>query len=233
MTRSERLLYLIDLLRKHRTPVTAETLADYFDVSVRTIYRDIDTLKQQGAEIYGEAGMGFILKHDFLLPPLMLNANEIEALVFGLRSVMCLKDCELADHAESIYAKVKAVLPNELQSELSEQSLYPVKKQTYAEGELQHITLIRQALRASKKLTLRYTDSNDTQSERTIWPVALGYWGDIRMLAAWCELRHDFRNFRTDRIQHLSIGKPFPTPKNLLLRRWEESEGITLQSFDH
>lgn len=233
MTRSERLLHLVDLLRKHRTPVTAETLADYFNVSVRTIYRDIDTLNQQGAEIQGEAGIGFVLKRDFLLPPLMLNADEIEALVFGLRSVMCLQDCELADHAESIYAKVKAVLPNELQSELSEQSLYPVKKQTYAEGELQHITLIRQALRASKKLTLQYTDANGTVSERIIWPVALGYMQDVQLLAAWCELRHDFRNFRTDRIQHLTLSEPIPTPKTLLLRRWEDSEGITLQSFDH
>lgn len=232
MTRSERLLHLVDLLRKHRTPVTAETLADYFNVSVRTIYRDIDTLNLQGADIQGEAGIGFVLKHDFLLPPLMLNADEIEALVFGLRWVMRLNDYELSDYAESIFSKVKAVLPDAIKPELDEQALYPVNTQTYVDGELQHIATIRKALKTSQKLTLQYTDANDTLTERIIWPVALGYMQDVRLLASWCELRHDFRNFRTDRIQRVTIGEPFPTPKHILLQRWQQSEGIKLQSFN-
>ena len=200
MLRTNRLLSLLQHLRQSRQAVTAQELAGVFGVSLRTIYRDIETLRQQGADIRGEAGIGFILhKTDFLLPPLMFNEDEIEALVFGVRSVIVQGDGALASAARSLLGKIHDALPPKWSARLATQALYPLsgkENSGYSASELQTLAQIRHALREQHKLHFRYTDASGHGSERTVWPLAIGYFEDSRLLAAWCELRQDFRHFR-------------------------------------
>ncbi|MDO4776493.1 MAG: YafY family protein [Cardiobacteriaceae bacterium] len=232
MLRTQRLLTLLQSLRQKRHPVTAHALADELGVSPRTIYRDIDTLRQQGADIRGEAGLGFILQHDFLLPPLTFSEYEIEALVLGMRWVARRAESELAASAKSVLGKINAVLPPALAASLQNQALYPVGSHDYPDSESANLALIRQALREEKRVLLVYCDVNGTPSQRAVWPLAIGYFDSCRLLVAWCELRDDFRHFRTDRIQGAQSGAPFPVPRRILLERWQQQEGIDLSLFD-
>lgn len=233
MTRSERLLNLLQLLRNHRLPVTADTLAETLSVSVRTVYRDIETLCRQGADIRGEAGVGFILHKDFLLPPLSFNANEIEALVLGMRWVLAYTDNALAQDAKSVLAKVQAVLPENMADLLDSQALFPVRDHAeYGEHEQHVLNTIRAAIRSNRKLEFDYTDAENRPSRRTVWPFSIGYFDDARLVSAWCELRQDFRHFRSDRIGKAVIGDIYPTPRMLLLDEWRRREGIDLHPFD-
>ncbi|KPN73337.1 YafY family protein [Neisseria sp. 74A18] len=233
MTRSERLLNLLQLLRNHRLPVTADTLAETLSVSVRTVYRDIETLCRQGADIRGEAGVGFILHKDFLLPPLSFNANEIEALVLGMRWVLAYTDNALAQDAKSVLAKVQAVLPENMADLLDSQALFPVRDHAeYGEHEQHVLNTIRAAIRSNRKLEFDYTDAENRPSRRTVWPFSIGYFDDARLVSAWCELRQDYRHFRSDRIGKAVIGDIYPTPRMLLLDEWRRREGIDLHPFD-
>ncbi|SUA44284.1 HTH domain [Neisseria zoodegmatis] len=233
MTRSERLLNLLQLLRNHRLPVTADTLAETLSVSVRTVYRDIETLCRQGADIRGEAGVGFILHKDFLLPPLSFNANEIEALVLGMRWVLAYTDNALAQDAKSVLAKVQAVLPENMADLLDSQALFPVRDHAeYGEHEQYVLNTVRAAIRSNRKLEFDYTDAENRPSRRTVWPFSIGYFDDARLVSAWCELRQDYRHFRSDRIGKAVIGDIYPTPRMLLLDEWRRREGIDLHPFD-
>ena len=232
MTRSERLLNLLQLLRNHRLPVTAETLAATLSVSVRTVYRDIETLCRQGADIRGEAGVGFILHKDFLLPPLSFNENEIEALVLGMRWVLTHTDGTLAQDAQSVLAKVQAVLPENMADVLDNQALFPVGGSTeYSEHEQFVLNTVRAAIRSNRKLEFSYTDAKGRSSRRTVWPFSIGYFDNARLLSAWCELRQDFRHFRPDRMADAVIGGIYPTPRMVLLDEWRRQEDIDLNPF--
>lgn len=233
MTRSERLLNLLQLLRNHRLPVTADTLAETLSVSVRTVYRDIETLCRQGADIRGEAGVGFILHKDFLLPPLSFSANEIEALVLGMRWVLAYTDNALAQDAKSVLAKVQAVLPENMADLLDSQALFPVRDHAeYGEHEQHVLNTVRAAIRSNRKLEFDYTDAENRPSRRTVWPFSIGYFDNARLVSVWCELRQDFRHFRSDRIGKAVIGDIYPTPRMLLLDEWRRREGIDLHPFD-
>ena len=232
MLRTNRLLSLLQHLRQSRQAITAQELAGVFGVSLRTIYRDIETLRQQGADIRGEAGIGFILhKTDFLLPPLMFNEDEIEALVFGVRSVIVQGDGTLVSAARSLLGKIHDALPPKWSARLATQALYPLsgkENSGYSASELQVLAQIRHALREQHKLHFRYTDASGHSSERTVWPLAIGYFEDSRLLAAWCELRQDFRHFRCDRIQDAKTGEAYPRPQALLLKQWQAQEKVDL-----
>lgn len=232
MPRTKRLLTLLQHLRQSRLPITAQALADSMHVSLRTIYRDINTLRSQGADIRGEAGIGFVLHHDFLLPPLMFDSHEIEALVFGMRWTVRHGEAELAAAARSALSKIHAVLPARLAASLQNQALYPVGHTPYSEQEEAILTTIRSALQQEQRLIIDYRDGNDALSRRSIWPLAIGYFQDCRLLAAWCELRQDFRHFRTDRILSLQPGTPCPIPRRILLARWQEHTGVNLSDFE-
>ena len=232
MLRTNRLLSLLQYLRHNRQAVTAQELAANLGVSLRTIYRDIETLRQQGADIRGEAGIGFILhKTDFLLPPLMFNEDEIEALVFGIRSVIVQGDGDMASAARSLLDKIHDALPPKWSARLATQSLYPLSgknNSAYSTGEIEILAQIRRALRQQHKLHFTYTDASGKPSERTVWPLAIGYFEDSRLLAAWCELRQDFRHFRCDRMQAAQTGAPYPQPHALLLKQWQAQEKVDL-----
>ncbi|KTD01391.1 helix-turn-helix transcriptional regulator [Fluoribacter gormanii] len=221
MSRTERLLDLIQILRRHRFPVSGLLLAQELGISLRTLYRDISMLKGQGAPIEGEAGMGYMLRPGFNLPPLMFTTDEIEAIVLGSRWVADRTDTQLKFAAQNALAKIAAVLPNELREQLEISGLL-IAPGKVAEGKDSDLILIRKAIRLEKKLQLIYQDVNVRSSERIIWPLALGFFDQVRILIAWCELRQDFRHFRTDRIIELNLTEiGYPERRQSLLKKWK------------
>ena len=171
MARADRLLELLDLLRRHRGPVTGARLAEELGVSLRSLYRDIDALRGRGAEIEGEAGFGYVLKPGFLLPPLMFSREEIEALVLGSRWVAKRGDAALAAAAAKALAKIKSVLPAELRDEADAAGLMVGPAEALSERI--DLGLVREAIRRERKLVIAYEDKRAFASQRTVWPFAL------------------------------------------------------------
>jgi predicted DNA-binding transcriptional regulator YafY len=220
LSRSERLLALLQALRRRRRPVSGRILADELGVSLRTLYRDISTLQGQGAEIEGEAGLGYVLKPGFWLPPLMLSGEEIEALVLGARWVGARTDEKLALAARDAIAKISAVLPPRLREDVEASTLIvpPGKAVNAASADL---APIRAAIRAERKLALEYHDAQGAKTERTIWPFGVGYFDEARVVMAWCELRQGFRHFRADRIASCrTLEARYPICRHRLLKDW-------------
>jgi predicted DNA-binding transcriptional regulator YafY len=226
MSRAQRLLDLIQLLRGYRRPVSGAVLAEALAISLRTLYRDIDTLNAQGAHIDGEAGLGYVLRPGFMLPPLMFSEEEIEAIVLGSRWVADRADAALSAAARNALAKIAAVLPQDLKTSLDTSSLLIGPGNTIAAGDTE-LPVIRQAIRSERKLRIRYLDGKGSDSRRTIWPFALGFFDRVRVVVAWCEMREDFRHFRTDRIGKVQVtDKRYPRRRQALLKDWREREGI-------
>jgi predicted DNA-binding transcriptional regulator YafY len=204
MSRAERLLELLQLLRRHRYPVAGTVLAAELGISLRSLYRDIATLQAQGADIEGEPGMGYVLHPGFMLPPLMFSQEEIEAIVLGSRWVADRADDALGLAAKNALAKIAVVLPDELRTELEASALLVGPGEPVVVGEVE-LEALRRAIRMEHKLEIEYTDGSDQPSRRTIWPFALAFFDRVRIVVAWCELRQAFRNFRTDRIVALTL----------------------------
>lgn len=225
-SRSERLLTLIQALRRHRRPVTAQQLATELAVSVRTIYRDIETLVAQGASIAGEAGVGFVMRPGFLLPPLMFRDEEIEALILGSRWVTQLPDAPLARAGADAVAKIVAVLPDRLRHRVEDAGLFAVPR-TAAVRDRIDASIVREGLRDECKLRIAYVSDDDTETVRVIWPIAIAFFERVRVVVAWCELRQAFRHFRTDRITAVELtGERLPRQRAKLLSEWRETERI-------
>lgn len=229
MSRSQRLLELMQVLRRHRRPVAGASLAEEVGVSLRTLYRDIETLKALGAHIDGEAGLGYVLRPGFMLPPLMFKEEEIEALVLGSRWVSERADGPLGDAARNALAKIAAVLPNDLKESLDASSLLIGPGEPIAAGDAE-LSSIREAIRAERKLHIAYADGRGSATKRTIWPFALAFFDRVRVVAAWCELRDGYRHFRTDRITALKPSATrYPRRRGALLKEWRTLEGISDQ----
>lgn len=225
MTRTRRLLELIQILRSHRYPVTALFLSQELNVSIRSIYRDIATLAQQGAEIEGCAGIGYILKSDVHVPPLMFEKNEVDALILGLNWVMQNTDAELNIAAKNAIAKIHSMLPEHLANEIENHSLLIPPGNNPASH--RYLSELRKAITRRNKITIIYTDKTGALTSRTIWPVALGFFDSARVLAGWCELRQSFRSFRLDRVQELIVSDQlYPQTRQKLLKDWKEHERI-------
>ena len=226
MARTERLLDLVQVLRRHRTPISGEALALELNVSLRTLYRDIATLRAQGADIQGEPGLGYILKPGFLLPPLMFSEDELEALVLGMRWVARRTGGSLSLAADNALARISAVLPKDLKEQL-DGTLLLVGPVAAVEDRAEDVTLIRTAIRKERKLILSYQDASGGPTQRQIWPFALGFFEQVRVVVAWCELRNDFRHFRTDRISQISLTEErYPTRKRVLMKAWRETQKV-------
>lgn len=222
MTRAARLLELVQALRRRRRAVSAATLALELGVSLRTLYRDIATLQQQGAPIRGEAGLGYVLEPGFFLPPLMFTDDEIDAVVLGLRLVATRGDPELAVAAQDAAAKIAAMLPPAQEDVAATSALLAVPART---DEAAALAVIRRAIRAERKLRLRYCDKKGAATTRVVWPVAVGFFTGSEVLAAWCELRADFRHFRLDRIASAeALDAPLPRRHRILLAEWRQLE---------
>jgi predicted DNA-binding transcriptional regulator YafY len=226
MSRSERLLTLIQALRRHRRPVTGAVLAEDLGISIRSLYRDIATLQAQGATIEGEAGVGYMLKPGYMLPPLMFSEEEIEAIVLGQRWVAERGDDSLSKAARNALVKILSVLPPDLRDEAELSSLLVGPGEPVSVGD-QELAQIRGAIRKERKLAITYSDKSGDKTQRTIWPFAVGYFDRARVVVAWCEMREGFRHFRTDRIRSLDwIDIRYPRRRAQLLTEWRRSEGI-------
>ena len=227
MSRSERLLDLVQVLRRHRRPVSGRKLAEETGVSIRTLYRDIATLQGQGAPIEGEPGLGYVLKPGFMLPPLMFDEDEIEALVLGSRWVAGRADDRLAGAARNAMAKIVAVLPADLRDKADASALLVGPGAKIAATFGVDLGLVRKAIRSERKLALSYQDGKAAATQRLVWPFALGFFDHVRVVVAWCELRNDFRHFRADRIAQAElVDIRYPRRRQALLKQWREREGI-------
>ena len=220
MSRSGRLFLLMDAMRGYRRPVTAARLAEQLGVSERTIYRDIADMVSRGVPIDGEAGVGYILRPGFDLPPLMFNENEIEALLLGARIVQSWADPELAAAAATVMDKVAAVSPDGLRQQLELARLWAP-----ADHAREPITIdqaaLRHAIRDQRKIRFTYWDLDGRFSERVVRPLIMAFYGPVWVLAAWCELRKGFRVFRIDRMSAFSA----------LETRFDAERGKTAQDF--
>jgi predicted DNA-binding transcriptional regulator YafY len=227
VSRAQRLLDLIQVLRRHRHPVSGQALAEATGVSLRTLYRDIDTLKAEGAHIDGEAGVGYVLRPGFMLPPLMFSEEEIEALVLGSRWVHQRADRALAEAAANVLAKIGAVLPKDLRDTLDDSGLLIAPGEPIAAGDAQ-LPKIRQAIRTERKIGIAYRDKDGVPTKRTIWPFGVGFFEKSRVVMAWCELRDDYRHFRTDRIVTLAMSdRRYPRRRQAMLKEWRERAAST------
>ncbi|WP_214474451.1 YafY family protein [Mesorhizobium sp. dw_380] len=219
MSKSNRLFELMQMLRRHQRPVPGTELALEAGVSLRTIYRDIAALQALGAQIEGEPGFGYILKPGFLLPPLMFSEDEMHALTLGAQWVSRQTDPGLALAAENLLGKIGAVLPVELRSTLNENAFHVGRTPAHAkEIDLQ---MVRQAMREQRKLLITYRNPVGPETERIIWPIMLGFVETKRFVAGWCELRQDFRLFRTDRIGRAELqASRYPGRRRDLAKQW-------------
>lgn len=222
MRRADRWFRIIQILRRSRRPVTAAKLADEFDVTKRSIYRDVAALVAQRVPIRGEAGVGYVIDREFDMPPLMLTPDELEAAVLGTQWVAERGDRALAGAARDLLAKIAASVPAHLRVFVTEPTLgVPVPLAQRPDGI--DVARVRRWIRAGLKLRIRYEDEAGKQTQRTVWPVMIGYSEAVRLIAAWCEQRKNFRHFRADRIHDAEFLDELADvrPANLLAR-WRE-----------
>ncbi|HEX3437397.1 MAG TPA: YafY family protein [Pseudacidobacterium sp.] len=211
MRRADRLFRIVQLLRAGRLQ-TARSLAEKLQVSHRTIYRDVQDLQLSGVPITGEAGVGYTLRRDFDIPPLMFDREEIAALVLGARMVQAWGGMQLTEAANRAIRKIEAVLPVEVRERIDEVLLYAPGFRVSTELR-EKLDSLHTAAQERHIILIAYNREDGQPSVRRVHPLALYFWGGTWTLAAWCELRNDFRSFRVDRMQHLeSLGEVF-TPK--------------------
>jgi predicted DNA-binding transcriptional regulator YafY len=223
MRRADRLFQIIQVLRRTSNPLTADAIAGELETSKRTIYRDIATLIGQRVPIRGEAGMGYVLEKGFDLPPLMLTVDEIEAAVLGAQWVAGHADPVLSRAAQDLIAKIADTVPERLRPFVLEPASR-ARPGWQQEPDRIDMARTRAQIHEGKKIALRYCDEHGHDSERTIWPIAIGYHEAVRILAAWCELRKDFRSFRTDRVVGaVYLDDPYPERRAALRAKWRRS----------
>lgn len=219
MRRADRLFQIVQLIRGRRL-TTADFLAQRLEVSMRTIYRDIAALAVQGVPIEGEAGVGYRMRAGFDLPPLMFSKQEAQALVAAVRMAEARLDSGLAREAENALSKILAVLPLDARAAAESLALYAPLPALDAVTSA-HLAALREATEGHHKIRLSYLDLGGVMTERVVRPLACLFWGPVWTLAAWCELRADFRSFRVDRIEALTV----------LEERFRDEPGKTLSDL--
>jgi len=217
MRRADRLFQIVQLLRRRRTVATAKQIADKLEVSERTIYRDVRDLVLAGTPIDGEAGVGYRIRPGYDLPPLMFDREEIQALVLGARIVRQFGDPALARASDAILAKVATVLPKELEPLLADTRLF-VPSTIGGGRSADALALAREALTSRRRVRFRYANEGGDATERTVRPLGIFFWGRTWTLAAWCEMRTAFRNFRLDRVSDAALLEPFEDEPGRTLR---------------
>lgn len=220
MRRAERLNDIVHYLRRMHQAVTANTLAETFEVSPRTIYRDIQNLIDSGVPISGEAGVGYVIDKRYHLPPIMFDADEIEAIALGIGMVRNWTDEQFSAKAQSAFKKIQATLPAPLIQELHQISTFSAPSQYKIPWEVS-FTQVRECIRRKNKIQFSYLDLKERTSQRTIWPLALVSFSPVWLLAGWCELRQSFRNFRLDRISDfVPLDNRYPNEKDKNLQAY-------------
>ncbi len=223
MRRADRLFQIVQYLRGGRL-LTARILAERLEVSERTIYRDIADLIGSGVPIEGEAGVGYLMRAGYDLPPLMFSRDEIVALVAGARMVRAWGGAEMAAAAEEALVKINAVLPPQYSGHADAVRIHAIAAPGLS-GELRdRIDILERAADQMMRLDLTYRDAQGRETGRVVRPLGLWFWGKVWTLIAWCELREDFRMFRLDRIITLARGKRFRPERGKTLAAFFASE---------
>ncbi|WP_428485756.1 helix-turn-helix transcriptional regulator [Rhodopila sp.] len=220
MRRADRLFDIIQVLRSAKRPTTAAALAEHLEVTVRTVYRDVATLQARRVPIEGAPGIGYVLRRGFDLPPLMFTTEEVDAIAVGAQLVRRLRDPALQDAAASVLAKVAVVLPDATRAYFALAPFYVSEGSARVPDGID-LSEIRGAIRNNRKLRLAYADEQDRRTRRTIWPIAMAYYVDVTLIAAWCELRADYRHFRVDRIRTANVlDETYPSDGGRLMAGW-------------
>lgn len=228
MRRADRLFQIVQFLRSRRV-TTARWLAERLEVSERTIYRDVSDLLASGVPIDGEAGIGYAIRKDFDLPPLMFDREELSALVLGARIIESWADPALATAARSVLSKIETVLPHDRKDDIDAAKLFSPMVRIQPEVAAT-MALLRNSIDQRQKVELRYRRADGESSLRTAWPLGLFFWGQVWTLGAWCELREDFRSFRLDRMTSVRMsGQIYPclqgrTVEDLIAHCRDEAE---------
>ncbi|MBL6432096.1 MAG: YafY family transcriptional regulator [Alphaproteobacteria bacterium] len=219
MRRADRLLQIIQVMRRARGPVSGGAIASELEVSLRTVYRDIVALQASGVPVRGEAGIGYVLEDGYDLPPLMFNAEELEIVMLGLRMAEGRGDAAIVRTARDAVAKIASVLPRGLRDGFLDAPLYAPPPGSPADRI--ELVRLREALRSGYKVEILY-QVPDAPERRVIWPIVLAFFERARVLAAWCELRNDFRNFRTDRMLEMTVLEArLPRGRKRLYAEWQ------------
>jgi predicted DNA-binding transcriptional regulator YafY len=202
--RADRLFDIIQVLRLARTPVTAAAIAAELEVAPRTVYRDIATLQARRVPIEGAAGLGYVLRRGFELPPLMFTDEETEAIAIGLKLLHRTGDPALMVAARSVVAKLMAVVPHGMRTQLAEAPFHVSHAGAPPTGDV-NLSEIRAAIRDARKLHIAYVDGHGSATSRTVRPVAMEFYDNATLICGWCELRNGYRHFRTDRINDVQV----------------------------
>ncbi len=224
MVQPSRMFDIIQMLRTSQTPLTAEAIAKRLEVTKRTVYRDIAALQASRVPIEGAAGIGYVMRRGYDLPPLMFSPEEIEAIAVGLSLVSRTGDCSLEAAGRSAAAKIGEVLPCDMTG-IDAMPLYVSRWHDIPEPTVDLATM-RRAIREERKLLLTYRDAENRETERTIRPLGLVYYVDGIHLAAWCEMRQDFRHFRHDRIECCRLLEDGFRDGNTLRKTWRENRKL-------
>ena len=217
MPRSDRLFDIIQALRGARKPMTAATLAEELEVTPRTVYRDIATLQARRVPIEGAAGIGYVLRRGFDLPPLMFTEDEAEAIAVAVRMLARTGDPSLQKAAESVLSKVTLVVPDPLRDYLNAAPVYVSKSGAPVPAQRDLPETIRHAVRDGCKMRIAYEDGDGRRTERVIQPFAVAYYVEATLICAWCELRGGIRHFRTDRVTGAEVlDETFAIPKQVM-----------------
>ncbi|MBF9035440.1 WYL domain-containing protein [Rhodobacterales bacterium HKCCE2091] len=216
MRRADRLFQIVQILRSGRL-TTARKLSETLEVSERTIYRDVADLVASGLPIDGEAGLGYLMREGYDLPPVMFSAEEIVALTAGARMVQAWGGAGMVRGAESALSKITTILPDALRDRAEAVAIHAIPRGPMTDAVREVIDRIEDAVSRQQRIALRYADEGGARSERTVRPLGLWYWGATWTVVAWCELRQAFRMFRLDRIETAEIAGPFtPEPGQTL-----------------
>lgn len=221
MARTDRLMRLMDALRRLPAPVTAARLADETSVSPRQLYRDIAALRAGGALIDGEAGVGYTLTEEPALPPQSFTRLEIESLVLAVSALRSLADADLAKAGEAALARIIATLPDRQARHALHATLRVFRSQSTRPTPVIDMDLLRDAMWEERALRITYLDLKDQRSTREIWPLGMSYSETSMMLLEWCLLRQDFRTFHVSRIEAAEpSGNSFRPRRVALLREY-------------
>jgi predicted DNA-binding transcriptional regulator YafY len=212
--RADRLLQIVQILRRRRKPTSAKLIAEELGVVPRTIYRDIVDLQASHVPIDGEPGVGYVLRKGYNLPPLMFDQQELEVIVLGARMVSDRGDAALTKASEDVIAKVLAVIPDRISDDVWRAELLMPHRAKNADASGAHLADVRKAVRESNKLCIDYFDGGNHQSSRVVWPLGVYFYSHVTIVCAWCELRNDFRAFRTDRISGCRMTNDKFDPQN-------------------
>ncbi|MFM2282171.1 MAG: hypothetical protein RLZZ444_4402 [Pseudomonadota bacterium] len=221
MGRATRLFEIIRLLKRASRPLTASDIARLLEVSTRTVYRDFVSLQAMKVPVEGEAGIGYIMREGYELPPLMFTPDEVDAIMVGLSLLGRTGDAGLSAAAANVRQKIDDMLAERLGGRLDRADLH-VSRWHAVPASIIDVSLLRKAIRRETKLSLAYEDAEASRTERVVWPIALVYYVESVILVAWCELRSDFRHFRTDRISECSLlDETFRGQRERLHAEWQ------------